>query len=235
MKIKDIPEYLKTVKPWRSVLFLGPPGIGKSTAVRAFAEWEARKLGLEFIDYDYTHYRDVMSEPERYYVFYDLRLTEVEPTDIGGVPRDLNDSAIANKQYDWAIALNKARAGMLLLDEFNLHQRDDVESQSYKLILDRRAGSIRFSPNVRVIALGNTKETNPLVRFLSFGLRNRFNIIKVDLPTVEEWSKWMDEHVPGWDKRGLAYLMKFRDDFLKPPTVEGDGEDNWPSPRKKPL
>jgi len=231
MKIQDIPEYLKTVKPWRSVLFLGPPGIGKSTMVRAFAEWEAKKLGLEFVDYDYTHYHDVVKEPDRYYVFYDLRLTEVEPTDLGGIPRDLNTTAITNKQYDWAIALSKAKAGLLLLDEFNLHQRDDVESQSYKLILDRKAGSIRFSQNVRVIALGNTKETNPLVRFLSFGLRNRFNILKVDSPTIEEWSRWMDENVPEWDKRGLAYLMKFRDDFLKPPMTEGDGEDNWASPR----
>ena len=231
MKVKDIPEYLKTVKPWRSILFLGPPGIGKSTAIRQFAEWEAKKLGLEFIDYNYTHFGDVIREPERYYVFYDFRLTEAEPTDLGGIPRDLNELAVANKQYDWAIALSVARAGLLLLDEFNLHQRDDVESQSYKIILDRKVGSIKFSPFVRIIALGNTKETNPLVRFLSPGNRNRFNIVKVDCPTVEEWAKWMDENVPNWDKRGLAYLMKFREDFLRPPTAEEDGEDNWPSPR----
>ena len=87
MRIPEIKEYLKTISPRRSILILGAPGIGKSVMVREFAEEEAKKLELEFIDYTDEDYEDIKREPKRYYVFIDFRLTETEPSDLLGIPR----------------------------------------------------------------------------------------------------------------------------------------------------
>ena len=47
MKIGELPKYLALLPRKQSVLILGPPGCGKSTAVREFAELEAEKLGRQ--------------------------------------------------------------------------------------------------------------------------------------------------------------------------------------------
>ncbi|MEM2068397.1 MAG: AAA family ATPase [Nitrososphaerota archaeon] len=229
MRIPELKEYLKTIPTSRSVLLIGPPGVGKSVAVREFAEAEAQMLGLELIDYDDSKYAEIISHPEKYYVYIDLRLTEVEPSDLIGIPRDL-DSTVAYKPLTWATVLSKVSRGMCFLDELTNVNRPDVISAAYKIILDRRAGFTKFSDGVRIIAAGNSPEHSAVANLLPAPLVSRFHVVNVEAPTLEEWASWMDAHNPGWDKRGLAYLMRFAEDFLRLPS-EPETLDPYPTPR----
>ena len=229
MRIPEIKEYLKTISPRRSVLILGAPGIGKSVMVREFAEEEARKLNLEFVDYSDEDYEDIKREPERYYVFADFRLPETEPSDLLGVPRDVNN-AVIYKPLLWAKAMSLVRYGMIFLDELTNVDRPDLQSVAYKLVLDRKAGFVKFSDGVRIIAAGNRPDESAIAHPLPAPLTSRFHVIVADSPTIEEWSAWMDSHVGEWDKRVLGYLMRFREDFIKLPD-EPETLEAYPTPR----
>ena len=59
-----------------SVLLIGAPGVGKSYTVRKVAERIAKQNLREFVEYNDDIAFDLLREPERYFVFCDLRLTE---------------------------------------------------------------------------------------------------------------------------------------------------------------
>jgi len=88
----------------RSFLFLGPPRIGKSTAIYEAAEILARKLHKKFVPFRlyWRHGRFVLSEdgykdifevlenPEEYFILIDLRLSTIASEDLIGIPRSHN-------------------------------------------------------------------------------------------------------------------------------------------------
>jgi len=229
MRIPQLKSYLKTIRKNISVLIIGPPGVGKSICLREIAEEEAREMGLQFIDYDDSYFNEIMRKPEDCYVFVDIRLSEVEPSDLIGIPRDV-DSCIAYKPLTWATVLSKAGGGMLLLDEFTNIQRLDILSAAYKIVLDRKAGFVKFGDNIRIIALGNSPEHSIVARKLPAPLISRFHVIEADAPKVEEWASWMDAHYKDWDRRVLAYLSRFPEDFIVLPS-DAETLENYPTPR----
>jgi len=212
-----------------AVLLIGPPGIGKSTVVYEVARDIAQALKRKFIRYEEDKAEEILQNPDRYFVFVDLRLTEVEPSDLLGVPRDIG-SWITYKPLRWVACLSKC-PGILFLDELTNVQRDDVLAVSYKLILDRMAGFVPFSEGVMVVAAGNAPEHSMLARNLPAPLIGRVCILNISPPTVEQWIEWMDRtYGDAWCKRVGAYLMMNRGDLYTPPdsteTLEG-----YPSPR----
>ena len=91
MKVPKIPAYItrmysvsKVNKGRQSLLLLGKPGIGKSFACDQAARMIAASLKKEFIQYDDDVAEMILSDPEKYFVFLDLRLTECEPSDLIG-------------------------------------------------------------------------------------------------------------------------------------------------------
>lgn len=153
-----------------------------------------------------------------------------EPSEILGIPRiDTNRHYFTYEPPIWARILSIDKiSGLIFLDELTNVQRDDIISAVYKLVLDRRVGFIKLSDNVRIIAAGNTLDTSEIVRELPRPLRNRFEVVKVSMPTIEEWKKYMDENYKDWDRRILNYLLRFPEDFYKEPK---DDEENFPTPR----
>jgi len=231
MRIGLVKSILALYPPSHSVLLLGPPGVGKSRTIWEFAEEEALRLGREFVDYDDDDelYLKVVKSPERYYVFLDFRLSECEPSDFLGVPRD-TDHYIVYKPLRWVhvFALPKI-AGMLFLDELTNIRREDVLAQAYKLVLDRKAGYKKFSENVRIIAAGNDPEHSAIANLLPAPLLNRFSVLKIDAPTVEEWISYVDEHEGGVDVRIAGYLLRFRDDLIH--VSDAATLQQYPTPR----
>jgi len=59
---------------------------------------------------------------------------------------------------------------------------------------------------------------------------SRFHVIEVEPPTVYDWTSWMDENFTQWDRRILAYLMRFQEDFIDIPS-EPETLSNYPTPR----
>jgi len=67
-----------------SALGLGEPGIGKSQSIKEAGQEIAQKVGKKFIDYSDDYADEILENPDKYFVFVDLRLTECEPSDLCG-------------------------------------------------------------------------------------------------------------------------------------------------------
>ena len=212
-----------------SVLLLGGPGIGKTTAVEEAARELASEAGREFVDYDDRLADRILADPEKYFVFHNLPLVGVEPVDLTGHPR-LDDGRVRYFPLAWAEVMARC-PGMLFLDDFLDTQRPDVMSAAYRITLERRIGYVRLHPDVQVVAASNTPEYSVLSQMMPPPLANRLAIVKVDPPTVREWAEWMDRvHGDRWDRRVLAFLMRFEDHLFRPPK-ESETLENFGSPR----
>ena len=214
-----------------SVLLLGAPGVGKSTLVREAAEEYAEKHGLQFIEYTDDVAKDILSAPQRYFVFVDLRLTEIEAADLSGIPRDV-DGAVTYKPLLWVRVLSRAK-GVLFLDELTNENDPNKLAAAYKLVLDRSAGFIRFNDDVFIVAAGNSPEHSAVANQLPAPLINRLLVIEVTTPSVDEWKKWMmQKYGDAWDIRTYAFLKAFETDgYLLRTPQDPETLINYPTPR----
>jgi hypothetical protein len=239
MKVSKLKSYI--VKLYHScqnngrptLCLLGGAGIGKSLNILEAGKEIATKLKKEFVIYSDDIAEQLLAEPEKYFVFTDFRLTECEPSDLAGIPRDVPSiNATKLSPMLWARVLSRC-AGILLLDELTNVQRDDVISEAYKLVFDRKAGFVEFHDDVMIIACGNTPENSSVARLLPTPLINRLLVIKVDTPTVDEWKAFMDDHYgEEWDNRVYFFLKRFENDhYLYKPPKNAETLDPYPTPR----
>jgi MoxR-like ATPase len=159
---------LKTFAVKRPLFLWGPPGIGKSELVEGITN----ELGGFMID---------------------LRLGQMEPTDIRGIPFynkelgkmdwappiDLPDEELAS-QYPMVV---------LFLDELN-SAAPAVQAAAYQLILNRRIGKYVLPDNVVMVAAGNRESDKGVTYRMPTPLANRFihQEIKVDFASWQEWA-----------------------------------------------
>jgi hypothetical protein len=159
---------LKAFRVQRPLFLWGPPGIGKSELVENITQ----ELGGLMID---------------------LRLGQMEPTDIRGIP-------FYNKEVgkmDWAppIELPDEETAkeypivVLFLDELN-SAAPSVQSAAYQLILNRRIGKYRLPKNVVMVAAGNRESDKGVTYRMPTPLANRFlhQEMKVDFSSWQEWA-----------------------------------------------
>jgi len=159
---------LKAFKVKRPLFLWGPPGIGKSELVEGIA----RDLGGLMID---------------------LRLGQMEPTDIRGIPFYNKDIG----KMDWAPPVELPDEEMskdypivvLFLDELN-SAAPSVQSAAYQLILNRRIGKYRLPDNVVMVAAGNRESDKGVTYRMPTPLANRFihQEMKVDFASWQEWA-----------------------------------------------
>ncbi|MFQ6095203.1 MAG: ATP-binding protein [Candidatus Bathyarchaeia archaeon] len=217
---------------------IGPPGIGKSTVVRGWAERKAKHCGKKFIDFDTLTPEDVetaLSSPSRYYIFADKRLTGLDPIDVSGVPRPVNGSKyVMFLPLALANLLSKC-AGTLFLDEFLNESRPNMLAQAYKIVRDYKIGDIAMNKQTLVVAASNSAEHSSISNSIPKPLRDRFDFIEVEAPSIESWTEWMDSRYGAemWDRNVLAYLHWRPSDFLAniSDTVEDNGYEPPATPR----
>ena len=159
---------LKAFKHQRPLFLWGPPGIGKSELVADITE----ELGGYMID---------------------LRLGQMEPTDIRGIPFYNKDSG----KMDWAEPVDLPSAELasqypvvvLFLDEMN-SAAPSVQSAAYQLILNRRVGKYVLPKNVVMVAAGNRESDKGVTYRMPTPLANRFihQEMKVDFSSWQEWA-----------------------------------------------
>lgn len=151
----------------RPVFLWGPPGIGKSELVAEIAE----ELGGAMID---------------------LRMAQMEPTDIRGIPFFNKD----NGKMDWAPPIDlpdedfasQYPVVVLFLDEMN-SAAPSVQAAGYQLILNRRVGKYKLPDNVVIVAAGNRDSDRGVTYRMPMPLANRF--IHVEMrPDFNSWQNW---------------------------------------------
>ena len=159
---------LKAFKVQRPLFLWGPPGIGKSELVEGITS-ELNGLMI------------------------DLRLGQMEPTDIRGIPYYNKDKGV----MDWAPPVelpDEATASqypivVLFLDELN-SAPPSVQSAAYQLILNRRIGKYHLPKNVVMVAAGNRESDKGVTYRMPTPLANRFlhQEMKVDFASYQEWA-----------------------------------------------
>jgi len=231
--IEDVKELLLALRmagSSDSVMLLGPPGIGKTEGVYQLLIDEAKFLGKTPIRYDDGKLDTILKNPEKYHVLVDFSLTQCEPSDLIGIPRD-EDGHIRYKPLGWAVALAKS-SGILFLDEITNVQRMDVQSVMLKLLLEKLVGFTKMRDDVRVIAAGNRPEHSSLAvdSFPEPVRSGRVILLDVDVPQLEEWVDYMDREVGDWDKRIFLFLKRFPQ-FFYDATEKTDGYDVRATPR----
>jgi len=159
---------LKAFKVQRPLFLWGPPGIGKSELVEGITN----ELGGLMID---------------------LRLGQMEPTDIRGIPFYNKDSG----KMEWAppVELPDEETAsqypivVLFLDELN-SAAPSVQSAAYQLILNRRIGKYALPKNVVMVAAGNRESDKGVTYRMPTPLANRFihQEMKVDFASYQNWA-----------------------------------------------
>lgn len=159
---------LTCFKHKRPVFMWGPPGIGKSEVVADIAA----ELNGAFID---------------------LRLAQMEPTDLRGIPYFNKDLG----KMDWAPPIDlpdeefasQYPVVVLFLDEMN-SAAPSIQASSYQLILNRRIGKYKLPDNVVIIAAGNGESDKGVTYRMPAPLANRFIHIemRVDHASWETWA-----------------------------------------------
>jgi hypothetical protein len=152
----------------RPMFLWGPPGIGKSEVVAQITQ----ELGGHMID---------------------LRLGQMDPTDIRGIPFYNKD----NGKMDWAPPMDLPDAEMssqypvivLFMDEMN-SAAPAVQAAAYQLVLNRRIGKYFLPDNVVMIAAGNRESDKGVTYRMPTPLANRFvhAEMKVDFPSWLDWA-----------------------------------------------
>jgi hypothetical protein len=162
---------LKAFKVQRPLFLWGPPGIGKSELVEG-----------------------ITKELNGYMI--DLRLGQMEPTDIRGIP-------FYNKEIgkmDWAppVELPDEETAsqypivVLFLDELN-SAAPSVQSAAYQLILNRRIGKYVLPKNVVMVAAGNRESDKGVSYRMPMPLANRFVHLEVR-SDYDSWNEWAVQH-----------------------------------------
>ena len=159
---------LRCFKVKRPVFLWGPPGIGKSEIVASLTE----ELGGHMID---------------------LRLSQMEPTDLRGIPFFNKNTETMN----WAPPIDLPSEEfaaqfpivVLFMDEMN-SAAPAVQATAYQLILNGKVGTYTLPKNVVMVAAGNRESDKGVTYRMPTPLANRFVHLEMrkDFDSWFEWS-----------------------------------------------
>ena len=176
----------------------GTTGIGKSDVVQKTSRdiSESQYSDREFKKWDTlsdSEKDEVIENAGDYFLLCDVRLSDMDASDIKGIPLLEGDYADWKPPKWSAPFTNDDAAGMLFLDEFNLGN-ELVQSSFYQVILDRRASEETFSDDVLIVGAGNMEGDKANIHEMPAPLRNRFVHAELVRPTPDDWAEWAIEN-----------------------------------------
>lgn len=183
------------IRTMPSVMMWGPPGVGKSQAVRQIAkEIEAR-----------TNKKTVVT---------DVRLLLFNPIDLRGIPTANADKTLAIwlKPQIFQMDTNEDIVNILFLDEISAAPQS-VQAAAYQITLDRVVGEHKLPDNCIVIAAGNRVTDKSVAFKMPKALANRLLHIEVE-GNFDSWKEWaiksgVNYKVIGFLSFRRNYLMNF--------------------------
>lgn len=178
-----------------SVMLWGPPGVGKSQAIRALASAIEANTGKRA-------------------VVTDVRLLLFNPIDLRGIPTANADKTLAVwlKPQIFQMEESADVVNILFLDEISAAPQS-VQAAAYQITLDRVVGEHKLPENCIVIAAGNRMTDKSVVFKMPKALANRLLHIEVE-GSFASWKKWaigkgINDKVIGFLSFRQDYLMNF--------------------------
>jgi len=214
----------------------GATGIGKSETVDKKAEELARKHGRIYVRWNKLTKEEkhkVADNPEKYFFLMDIRLSQLDPSDLRGLPSLNGKDTCEWKIPFWLlVATLKNAMGIIFFDEINLAP-PSIQAGAYQLILDREMGEVALAEGVGLIAAGNRIEDKANVYDLPRPLQNRFCHATLKIPHItqeckNDWGEWALEK--GIDMRIVSFLIQ-RPTLLNPKIKADSNERAFPTPR----
>ena len=178
-----------------SVMLWGPPGVGKSQAVR--------QIG-----------KRISTETGKTVNITDVRLLLFNPIDLRGIPTSNVDKTLAVwlRPQIFQMDASDEVINILFLDEISAAPQS-VQAAAYQITLDRTVGEHRLPDNCIVIAAGNRVTDKSVAFKMPKALANRMMHIEVE-GNFESWKEWairtgINYKVVGFLSFKRDYLMNF--------------------------
>jgi len=183
------------------VMLWGPPGVGKSDAVRQMGARFSCKV-------------------------IDIRLNIREPVDLRGIPvPNTKTQTVTWYTPDELPQVERdGEEGILFLDEINTAS-PAMMAVAFGLVLDRKVGDYELPAGWVIVAAGNRVSDRAAAQRMPTALRNRF-AHHVVMPDVNAWADWANTN--GIAPELVAFLRLRRDLIHVMP--KGD-ENCFPTPR----
>jgi len=206
-------------------------GIGKSCITRDTAMKIAESRNREFVEWNKTtkETKDkMMKTPEKFFVLFDERLSQYDPTDIRGLPDFINNNG--DKHAEWRIPLwlayntHKDADGVIFFDEMN-QAPPSIQNACFQVLHDREVAEYKLNDNVLIIACGNRLEDKAHIHDMPLPLRDRMSEVELTLDD-ESWFEWAFKN--DIDSRLIVFL-KFKPSYLY--KVESDRNMKSTTPR----
>lgn len=182
------------IKTMPSVMLWGPPGVGKSQAVRQIANEIKQNTGKKVS-------------------VTDVRLLLFNPIDLRGIPTSNADKTLAVwlKPQIFQMDTSAAIINILFLDEISAAPQS-VQAAAYQITLDRVIGEHKLPDNCIVIAAGNRVTDRSVAFKMPKALANRLLHIEVE-GSFSDWKKWavssgINDKVVGFLSFRKNYLME---------------------------
>ena len=175
-----------------SVMLWGPPGIGKSQAVRQIA-------------------KEIETESGKRVEVTDVRLLLFNPIDLRGIPTSNADKTLAVwlKPAIFQMDPSDDVVNILFLDEISAAPQS-VQAAAYQITLDRIVGEHKLPENCIVIAAGNRTTDKSVAYKMPKALANRLMHFDVE-GSFQSWKEWAISH--GINEKVIGFLA-FRQNYL---------------------
>lgn len=178
----------------------GKPGVGKSDACAQLAE--EQDIG-----------------------FKDLRLAQMDPVDLMGLPHVIDGESHWARPHFWPVEKRDGAKGLILFDELS-DSTKAMQSAAYQVVLNRRIGPHVLPKGWFICAAGNRRIDRAAAGSISTALANRFSHIEVDADP-DDWHAWAN--LNGINPLIIGFLQ-FRKALLCP-VLEGGDPLAFPTPR----
>jgi MoxR-like ATPase len=175
----------------------GKTGIGKSWVIKEQAQEIAKQKKKKFCEWNELsseEKRGLLTNFKDIFLFVDIRLSQLDPTDLKGLINFQDDFVEWKPQLLWKILSMPGADGIVFFDEANLAP-PSVLAACYQIINDRQCGENPISKDVLFVSAGNSlsdkahvfDEPAPLKnRRLNYVLADPF----MDATAEEDWGKW---------------------------------------------
>jgi len=184
-----------------SVMLWGPPGVGKSQAVREIAD-------------------RIREATQKKVVVTDVRLLLFNPIDLRGIPTANEDKTLAVwlKPKIFQMDESDKVVNILFLDEISAAPQS-VQAAAYQITLDRTVGEHKLPDNCIVMAAGNRVTDKSVAYKMPKALANRLLHLEVQ-GSEDAWHEWAVTH--GIHEKVVGFLSFRTADFM---TFDASNDD----------